>query len=193
MFDQSFKHVVLVENAKNRWGLPKGSCEKDETNEDGCIREVREETGYQLTIKDLKTSWKFLWYGKNINYFIVHGIPLDTRFQPENKNEVLEARFFPLNEDINEEEFSFLKILRFKWDDIRSYASDQRDLLYSVVTPPSHHTLVVVPMLEYTDHILLSEEDGNFSFPTTTYIIDQDVEDQCKTFLTSIILHPLAS
>lgn len=39
--------ILLIQDAKNRWTIPKGHVEKDEEPKDTAEREIREETGLQ--------------------------------------------------------------------------------------------------------------------------------------------------
>jgi len=53
IFNPPTDSVLLVQSRGNLWGFPKGSIEENETIEAAAIREVREETGYELNITDL--------------------------------------------------------------------------------------------------------------------------------------------
>ena len=53
IFNPTTDSVLLVQSRGNLWGFPKGSIEENETIEAAAIREVREETGYELNIVDL--------------------------------------------------------------------------------------------------------------------------------------------
>ena len=63
---------------RKTWSIPSGGKEQYETFEDCCIREVKEETGYQaeiiqeLTVK--KGSYEDLYIEYEIHYFLVKKI-----------------------------------------------------------------------------------------------------------------------
>lgn len=59
------EHVLMVKQYVQRgdivWNFPGGGIEENETPEQACIREVKEETGYDVAIKQLlaRNSNKF--------------------------------------------------------------------------------------------------------------------------------------
>lgn len=46
------QETLLVKHTSGHWGFPKGKKENNETEEETAIREVLEETGYQITIEN---------------------------------------------------------------------------------------------------------------------------------------------
>lgn len=42
--------ILLVKNPKNQWLLPKGHLEKDETEEQAAVREIKEETDIDVEL-----------------------------------------------------------------------------------------------------------------------------------------------
>ena len=61
--------VLLIKQTKGHWGFPKGHVEKDETEIETAIREVKEETG--LDIKDLKLVGVNNNVSPNFNRYLV--------------------------------------------------------------------------------------------------------------------------
>ncbi len=51
--------VLLLKNERDEWELPGGKLEPDEAPEDCCRREILEETGLQVTVKDLIDAWLY--------------------------------------------------------------------------------------------------------------------------------------
>lgn len=77
IFSSSGK-VLLLKRASdddwmpNKWAFVGGKIEKNETEEEGAVREVQEETGIKLNKNDLE----FLYKEKNVYYFMAQ---LDNR------------------------------------------------------------------------------------------------------------------
>jgi len=64
--------ILLMQDAKNRWTIPKGHVEKDEDPRDTAAREITEETG----LKEMKV---YSWLGKvNFRYRRNHTLVLMT-------------------------------------------------------------------------------------------------------------------
>lgn len=83
--------VLLVRgwSAKAGWGFPKGKINKDEDDEACAIREVYEETGFDVTT--LIDSAQFLEATikeQRIKLFIVVGVPEDYDFEAQTRQEI---------------------------------------------------------------------------------------------------------
>jgi len=70
---KSGSEVLLAARRTRRgevvWGLPKGLVEKGESFEEAALREVREETGFEGTIRATlgSVSYWYVWEGTRIN------------------------------------------------------------------------------------------------------------------------------
>lgn len=53
LFDEQTNRVLMVLNRNNTWSLPGGAVEVKETLKEAAIREVKEETGYDVTVSDI--------------------------------------------------------------------------------------------------------------------------------------------
>ncbi|MDA8346882.1 MAG: NUDIX hydrolase [Thermaerobacter sp.] len=65
------------------WSIPAGGCEKGETLEACCVREVREETGYEVEIrrKLFEKRGEFDGQGVEVHYFDVVAVGGEARIQ----------------------------------------------------------------------------------------------------------------
>ncbi|GLB61811.1 MULTISPECIES: NUDIX hydrolase [Bacillaceae] len=53
LFDENTNKVLMVLNRNKTWSLPGGAVEVKETLKEAAIREVKEETGYDVTVSDI--------------------------------------------------------------------------------------------------------------------------------------------
>lgn len=101
MLNHAMDKVVMVRSWGNnaRWGFPKGKLSKDETELDCAIREVFEETGFDLT--PLVTSNTFyvdtLSSGRCSRIFVVTDVPEDSVFQTRTRKEISDIKWVPLS------------------------------------------------------------------------------------------------
>lgn len=73
------KILLIHWKSKDLWELPKGTIEDGESPEKACIREVKEETGYQTKIigKITTSQFQFKWddgntYDQTIHYYLLN-------------------------------------------------------------------------------------------------------------------------
>ena len=101
IFNDSLDEIVLVENnymyneGIQKWGLPKGHLENNESYSICASREANEETGLSLTILDNM-------YRIRINNTYYFPIKINRNLQnkyllPRDLKEIRSARWFPLN------------------------------------------------------------------------------------------------
>ncbi|KRZ66637.1 m7GpppN-mRNA hydrolase [Trichinella papuae] len=89
--------VLLVQGffARRSWGFPKGKINEGETVQQCAVREVLEETGYD--IGKLMTDSPYLerkFGGYTCGLFLVTGVEHDFPFQPQTKNEIGRLQWF---------------------------------------------------------------------------------------------------
>ena len=99
ILNQDLTKVLLVQGywSRTSWGFPKGKVNEEEPPHVCAVREVDEETGYDISqlinpkdylqqvIND-QTSWLYL----------IHGVPDDTKFAPKTKKEIRDIKWFPI-------------------------------------------------------------------------------------------------
>lgn len=87
LIDKSLDYVLLVQGyfaSKNSWGFPKGKVNEGEKSIDCAIREVQEETGYDIRGKiNAKRSFSRYTNNKSLTQiFAVAGVEMDFDFKP---------------------------------------------------------------------------------------------------------------
>eukprot|EP00889_Picochlorum_renovo_P004602 jgi/Picre1/31632/NNA_006983.t1 len=91
LLDPKMKKCLLVRGFKegSGWGFPKGKLSLNETDEECAIREVLEETGFDITDKLVKKHYIQLTLGDQATkLFIVQGVQEDTLFAPHVRGEI---------------------------------------------------------------------------------------------------------
>ncbi|CAI9730826.1 m7GpppN-mRNA hydrolase-like [Octopus vulgaris] len=100
ILDPEMKFVLLVQGywAKSSWGFPKGKINEDETEQECAVREVFEETGFNIS--------KFInsndYFENQMNdqltrLYIIAGVSLDTEFQTKTRKEIKCMQWFPVD------------------------------------------------------------------------------------------------
>ncbi|XP_071532008.1 m7GpppN-mRNA hydrolase-like [Panulirus ornatus] len=100
MISDDHSQVLLAQEQNYRkWGFPKGKIEDGESPEDCAVREVLEETGFDISSKlDVNHYLERQIGPQPVRLYIIPGVPLDTKFTPDSKWEIKQLRWFPLNE-----------------------------------------------------------------------------------------------
>jgi mRNA-decapping enzyme subunit 2 len=99
LMDESMEKVLLVRGWKKgaSWSFPRGKINRDEKDLDCAIREVYEETGYDLRAAGLVTynaqdgdvkSIDITMREQHMRLFVFRGVPLDTHFEPRTRREI---------------------------------------------------------------------------------------------------------
>ena len=100
LLNHSMDHVLLVKGWKKgaNWSFPRGKINKDEKDLDCAIREVYEETGYDLAqeglvpneanIKSLEVTMK----GQHMKLYVFRNVSMDTSFQARTRKEISVSR-----------------------------------------------------------------------------------------------------
>ncbi|CAH8661179.1 unnamed protein product [Schistosoma rodhaini] len=96
IIDEHHKMILLVQGFYgNRWSLPGGKINQDESLVDCASREVMEETGLDLANRILPSLYIDRYIGGTLRRaFIVEGLPRTSRLKPGTKNEIEAITWF---------------------------------------------------------------------------------------------------
>ena len=114
IFTEDLKYIVLIQNNYSynsgieQWGLPKGKLEYNETYESCTKREINEETGLQINIKNLMFKKKVM-----SNYYFSVFLKNKEFLNPKDNVEIKSAKWFRVKDldttPINRETRLFIK------------------------------------------------------------------------------------
>jgi 8-oxo-dGTP pyrophosphatase MutT (NUDIX family) len=107
--DERIEVVIVAVGGQNRWQLPKGLVEKDETPEIAAVREAREEGGIDSEVVEHIETVEY-WYAgldggervrfhKRVHFFLLRYLSGDTS---NHDWEVSEARWVPIDDAKNQ-------------------------------------------------------------------------------------------
>uniref|UniRef100_A0A3Q3AWW4 m7GpppN-mRNA hydrolase n=1 Tax=Kryptolebias marmoratus TaxID=37003 RepID=A0A3Q3AWW4_KRYMA len=99
ILDESLDNVLLVQGylAKSGWGFPKGKVNEDEAPHDCAVREVLEETGFDIKnriCKDTYIEQKIT--DQLVRLYIIPGVSKDTKFNPKTRKEIRNIEWFSI-------------------------------------------------------------------------------------------------
>ncbi|KAK9497696.1 hypothetical protein O3M35_004371 [Rhynocoris fuscipes] len=101
LLDENMSHVLLVQSyySKSSWGFPKGKINKDEPPCQCAIREVYEETGFNIeNLIDPKEYIEAQVNEQLVRLYIVAGVSRAEIFAPKTRNEIRAVNWFPVTE-----------------------------------------------------------------------------------------------
>ena len=96
MLDETMNHVLLVKGWKKgaNWSFPRGKINKDERDLDCAVREVYEETGFDIDAAGLmqdESQIKFIevtMREQHMKLYVFRDVPKETVFQPRTRKEI---------------------------------------------------------------------------------------------------------
>ncbi|KAL4968886.1 decapping enzyme complex catalytic subunit DCP2 [Aspergillus stella-maris] len=106
MLNQDMDEVVLVKGWKKgaNWSFPRGKINKDEKDLDCAIREVYEETGYDVREAGLvpdDDNVKFIeitMREQHMRLYVFRGVPQDAYFEPRTRKEISKIEWWNLSD-----------------------------------------------------------------------------------------------
>ncbi|CAD6506137.1 BgTH12-07067 [Blumeria graminis f. sp. triticale] len=106
MLNHDMDRVVLVKGWKKNanWSFPRGKINKDEDDLDCAVREVYEETGFDIEEAGLipenrqVKSIDLNMHEQQIRLFVFRDIPLDTHFEPRTRKEISAIDWWQLSD-----------------------------------------------------------------------------------------------
>lgn len=96
LLNDAMDQVLLVKGWKKgaHWSFPRGKINKDEKDLDCAIREVYEETGYDIKEAGLvhdeieKSFIEITMREQSIRLYVFKNVPMDTHFEPRTRKEI---------------------------------------------------------------------------------------------------------
>ncbi|KZM26619.1 5'-(N(7)-methylguanosine 5'-triphospho)-[mRNA] hydrolase [Ascochyta rabiei] len=106
MLNQDMTHAVLVKGWKKgaKWSFPRGKINKEENDLDCAVREVWEETGYDLNQASLvlpehqMKSITVTMREQSMMLYVFRGVPMDTYFEPRTRKEISKIDWYKLTD-----------------------------------------------------------------------------------------------
>ena len=102
LLNEEMTHVVRVRQSKGSYfSYPRGKMNQSENPKYTCIREIKEETGIELSIDQIKEEnvIKIEMSKNNMNiahpltYYVIPDIPMDVVFKPMSEEEIAEVKW----------------------------------------------------------------------------------------------------
>ena len=106
MLNEAMDSAVLVKGWKKgaNWSFPRGKINKDEDDLTCAIREVDEETGYDLEAAGLVPEDRNVKYidltirDQDLRLYVFRGVPMDTQFEPKTRKEISKIQWWRISD-----------------------------------------------------------------------------------------------
>ena len=100
ILDPSLQYCLLVQGfwAKASWGFPKGKVNEGELAHDCAVREVLEETGFDISSLIDKEEFIEFKMSEQLNrLYIIHPVSMETKFMPQTRKEIKKLEWFSID------------------------------------------------------------------------------------------------
>ncbi|KAL1914972.1 uncharacterized protein VTP21DRAFT_7677 [Calcarisporiella thermophila] len=101
ILNEKLDKCLLVKgwSSRSSWGFPKGKINKDESEDSCAIREVYEETGFDISPYLVETEYiEMTLKEQRIRLYLVEGVPEKTEFCPQTRKEISKIAWHKLSE-----------------------------------------------------------------------------------------------
>ncbi|KAL8815826.1 MAG: hypothetical protein Q9223_005074, partial [Gallowayella weberi] len=106
MLNEEMDQVILVKGWKKgaNWSFPRGKINKDESDLDCAVREVYEETGYDVDAAGLVEQREKAKYidvaiqHQHIRLYVFRGVPMHTQFEARTRKEISKIEWWKLSD-----------------------------------------------------------------------------------------------
>jgi len=106
LLNEAMDSTVLVKGWKKgaNWSFPRGKINKDEDDLDCAVREVYEETGFDIREAGLvphKDEVKFIevtMREQQMRLYVFRDVPMDTQFEPKTRKEISKIEWYKLSD-----------------------------------------------------------------------------------------------
>ncbi|KAF3483446.1 mRNA-decapping enzyme 2 [Arthroderma uncinatum] len=106
LLNHEMDEVVLVKGWKKgaNWSFPRGKINKEEKDLDCAVREVYEETGFDIRAAGLIQNEQDVKYieipmrEQNMRLYVLRGVPKDTHFEPRTRKEISKIEWYKLSD-----------------------------------------------------------------------------------------------
>ncbi|XP_034027357.1 m7GpppN-mRNA hydrolase-like [Thalassophryne amazonica] len=98
ILDETMRNVLLVQGYHGGWSFPCGKMEKGEKPIDCAIREVDEETGFNIETKICQDHYlEKKCANRVVGHYIILGVSKETIFHPKTMNEIKNIQWFSID------------------------------------------------------------------------------------------------
>ncbi|KAK2062522.1 hypothetical protein LY76DRAFT_505676 [Colletotrichum caudatum] len=107
LLNEAMDSTILVKGWKKgaNWSFPRGKINKDEDDLECAVREVYEETGYDLhaagLVPENRDDVKYIevtMREQQLRLYVFRNVPMDTHFQPRTRKEISKIQWYKLSE-----------------------------------------------------------------------------------------------
>nr|CAH0105290.1 unnamed protein product [Daphnia galeata] len=110
---EKLQQVLLVQGfwSKSSWGFPKGKVNEGEDPARCAVREVLEETGFDIShLISVKEFLETTVNDQLTRLYIIPGVPHETKFIPRTRNEIRALQWFPIADLPNSKKDAMTKV-----------------------------------------------------------------------------------